>query len=323
MKRKTANRRLQQRNVLEVRVMSPRIAWFGFLRFFGMLAKLACLAAVLTGIGWGVWRGIQYAFYQNPDFCLRVIDLNPNPVIDEPGLVEFLGIDLTADPSLFVIDAGEASEKLMELPAVTDARVERHLPGTLMVRIAARTPKAWLRCEEQAHQPREAGGLLVDHHKVAYPCPELQLDDAAALPVIDLADAPPAIGRKVENPSLDHCLRLLDAARSADPEAVRWIETIRQANEWSLELVTRQGTRATFGLGDHERQMRSLRDALDHAAEKGYVIETINLIPKYNIPITVRGESTPPRAVVVSPPPPPGGGQSRRERDLGTIRNRN
>ena len=101
MKRKTSNRRLQHRNVLEVRVMSPRIAWFGFLRFFGVLAKLACLAAVLTGIGWGVWRGIEYAFYENPDFSLRAIDLNPNPVIDEPGLVEFLGIDLAADPSLF------------------------------------------------------------------------------------------------------------------------------------------------------------------------------------------------------------------------------
>lgn len=322
MKRKTSNRRLQHRNVLEVRVMSPRIAWFGCLRLLGMLAKLACLAAVLTGIGWGVWRGIQYAFYQNPDFSLRVIDLNPNPVIDEPGLVEFLGIDLTADPSLFVIDAGEASAKLMRLPAVTDAKVERHLPGTLMVRISARTPKAWLRCGERTTDPRVAGGMLVDHTGVAYPCPDLQLDEASALPVIELTDASPASGQKVENPALDHCLRLLDAARAADPEGVRWIESIRQANEWSLELATRQGTRATFGLGDHERQMQNLRAALDHAAGKGYIIETINLIPKYNIPITVRGETGPPRAIVVAPPPS-SDHRTQHERDLGTILNRN
>lgn len=322
MKRKTANRRLHHRNVLEVRVMSPRIAWFGLLRFFAVLAKLACLAAVLTGIGWGVWRGIHHAFYQNPDFRLRVIDLNPNPVIDEPGLVGFLDIDLTADPSLFVIHAGEATEKLMGLPAVIDARVDRHLPGTLMVRITARTPKAWLRCGERTSDPRVAGGLLVDDTGIAYPCPELQLEEAAALPVIEMAGPPPAIGRKVEHPALAHCLRLLDAARAADPEAARWIESIRKANEWSLELVTRQGTCATFGLGDHERQMRSLRDALDHAAEKGYVIETINLIPKYNIPITVRGETGPPRAIIVSPPTA-SDNRPKRERDLGTILNRN
>lgn len=324
MKRKTANRRLHQRNVLEVRVMSPRMAWLGFMRFFGMLAKLACLAAVLAGIGWGVWRGIQYAFHQNPDFSLKVIDLNPNPVIDEMGLADFLDIELAAFPSLFDIDAGQAAAKLRELPAVTDARVERHLPGTLLVRIAARTPKAWLRCGDHgSSNPRKAGGLLVDHQGIAYPCPEMQFENAAALPVIELAGEAPAIGRTVEHPSLDHCLRLLDAARAADPDAVRWIETIRQANDWSLELVTRQGTVATFGLGDHPRQMQSLRDALDHAANKGYVIATINLIPKYNIPITVRGESSPPRAIIVSPPPSPGGGQSRRDRDLGSLLNRN
>jgi len=292
------------------------------MRFFGVLAKLACLAAVLAGIGWGVWRGIEYAFYQNPDFSLKVIDLNPNPAIDEPGLVEILDIDLTAFPSLFEIDAGKASEKLRALPAVTDARVERHLPGTLMVRVSTRMPKAWLRCEGAATLPRQAGGLLVDHTGVVYPCPELQLGDAALLPVIELAGSPPLIGRKSEDPSLDHCLRLLDAARAADPEAARWIETIRQANDWSLQLITRQGTIATFGLGDHTRQMQSLRDALDHASSKGYFIETINLIPKYNIPITVRGESAPPRAIVVSPPPDDDV-PSRRERDLGTILNRN
>jgi hypothetical protein len=323
MRAKSANRRQQHRNVLEVRVMSPRIAWLGFMRFFGVLAKLACLAAVLAGIGWGVWRGIQYAFHQNPDFALKVIDLNPNPVIDEAGLIDILNIDLAAFPSLFDINTGEASQKLRAHPAVTGARVERHLPGTLVVRIDVRTPMAWLRCEQDSQIiPRQANGMLVDGHGVAYRCPENQLEEAAALPVIEFPGATPAIGRKAGHPTLDHCLRLLDAARTADPDAVRWIDSIRQANDWSLELITRQGTRATFGLGDHERQMQSLRDALDHAVTKGYVIETINLIPKYNIPITVPDDSAPPRAIVVAPAPG-SEGQSRRERDLGNILNSN
>lgn len=326
MKRKSTNRRAQHRNVLEVRVMSPRIAWIGFLRFCGSLAKLACVLAVLVGIGWGVWRGIQHAFYQNPDFSLKVIDLNPNPVIDEVGLVETLGIDLTTSPSLFEIDVAEGTKKLLSLPAVTDARVERHLPGKLVVRIVPRQPKAWIRCEEDGLvECRKAGAMLVDHGGVAYPCPELQLETAATLPVIELPTLdgkPVTAGVKIEQDALAHCFRLMDAARAADPEAVHWIDTIRQANEWSLELVTRQGTCATFGLGDHARQMDSLRAALDHAGEKGYLIQTINLIPKYNIPITIREDSSAPRAIVVSPPPTPGG-TGRRERDLGSLLNRN
>ena len=135
MKKKTTKpRRHTRQSVLQVRVITPRIAWFGFLKLAGKLTKIACVLAVITGIGWGVWRGIQHAFYQNPDFRLQVLDLNPNPVIDELRVASVAGIDLTANPSLFDVEVKGVEEKLRALPEITDARVERHLPGTLIVR---------------------------------------------------------------------------------------------------------------------------------------------------------------------------------------------
>lgn len=322
----TRNRRHNRQSVLEVRVMSPRIAWFGFLKLFGKLVKVACVLAALAGIGWGVWRGVQHAFYQNPDFRLQVIDLNANPVIDEVGVVETLGIDLTACPSLFDIDVSEACRKLQSLPVVTDARVERHLPGSLVVRVIPRSPKAWISCKDAGlPKVRRAGAMLVDCEGIAYPCPDLQLASASTLPVIELpasTEHPIKEGSKITHPSLEYCLLLLDSARKADPDAIQWIESIRQVNEWSLEFLTRQGTAATFSLGDHPRQIENLRAALDHAGEKSYHIETINLIPKHNIPITVREGEAPPRAILVSPKIPAGDG-SRHDSDLGAILNRN
>ncbi len=328
MKRKTTkHRRRSHQNVLQVRVMSPRIAWFGFLRFTGVIVKTACVLAVLTGIGWGVWRGIQHAFYKNPDFRLQVIDLNSNPVIDELGVTEVAGIDLTANPSLFDIDVKDAELKLRELPAVTEARVERHLPGTLVVRVVARTPKAWISCPDAGMTEfRRAGAILVDSNGIAYPCPEHQVELATGLPVIELPsskDHPIQSGAKIQQPELNHCFRLLESACEADSEAPHWIESISPINDWSLLLVTRHGTAATFGLGDHTRQIESLRAALDHAGEKGYVIETINLIPKYNIPITVRGGDIAPRAVPVSDPASGNTRETRRARDLSSLLNRN
>ena len=328
MKRKTSkHRRHARQNVLQVRVMSPRIAWFGFLRFAGKLTKLACVLAAIAGIGWGVWRGIQHAFYQNPDFRLQAIDLNANPVIDELGVAETAGIDLTANPSLFEVDVSEVTEKLKALPSIVEARVERHLPGTLVVRIVPRTPVAWISCPDAGlKETRKPGGMLVDAEDIAYPCPPLQAESAAALPIIELpasADHPIQPGRKIAQSELEHCVMLLDSARGADPDAVQWIETIRPLNDWSLQLVTKQGTSATFGLGDHERQIESLRAALDHAGEKGYVIDTINLIPKYNIPITLRGDAPPPKAIPVSAPPAGGGNANRRARDLDNLLHRN
>ncbi len=328
MKRKTTkHRRSAQRNVLEVRVMSPRIAWFGFLRLAGRFTKLACVLVALAGIGWGVWRGLQHAFYKNPDFRLQVIDLNPNPVIDELGIASAAGIDLTKNPSIFEVSVTQATANLKALPALSDARIERHLPGTLMVRVVPRIAKAWIRCPApDLPAPRTSGGLLVDDDGIVFPCSSLQLETASALPVIDLpasSEFPVQAGRKIRHPDLAHGFLLLDAAREADPDAARWIDSIRKANDWSLELVTRQGTCATFSLGDHARQIESLRAALDHAGEKGYDIATINLIPKYNIPITLRGEAPAPRAVPVSAADNPTTAPNRRARDISRLINRN
>ena len=313
--------RRQRPNVLEVRVMSPRIAWLGFLRFLGGVAKIACILAVLTGTGWGIWQGIQRAFHNNPDFRLQIIDLNANPVIDEPGVAEAADIDLTA--SLFDIDVEMVAEKLRAMPAVASARAARHLPGKLVVRVVPRTPRAWISCPDAGlTNVRQAGAMLVDRDGFAYRCPELQAEAAMALPAIELSasdEHPVKEGRHVTHPELKHCFYLLDSAAEADPESLQWIDSVKQTNEWSLLLVTRDGTAATFGLGDHERQIHSLRAAMDHSAQKGYAIATINLIPKHNIPITVRGETVP-RAIPVAEPDAV---QSRRERDLNTLLERN
>ena len=317
MKRKTTkHRRHSRQSVLEVRVMSPRIAWFGFLRFAGKIVKIACLLAVLAAIGWGVWRGIQHAFYKNPDFRLQVIDLNPNPVIDELGVAKVAGIDLTASPACSTSTSSEATRKLGALPG--DHRRPRRAPPARhpgrprrrphaeSLDFAARTPDL----AEVRQRRRHAGGLA--GRRLSLPRTPNR-NSPPSLPVIELpasADASdPTPARKSDQPELEHCFALLDSAREADPEAPHWIESIRQVNDWSLLLVTRDGTAATFGLGDHARQIESLRAALDHAGEKGYVIETINLIPKYNIPDHRRGGGAPPRAIPVSepalPPIPP------------------
>jgi hypothetical protein len=160
--------------------------------------------------------------------------------------------------------------------------------------------------------------MLVDAAGFPYPCPPLQLEEAMKLPVIELpAGEMPAAGRHIDAPQLAHCFRLLDSASAADGESVHWIQSIRQANDWSLLLVTRDGAEATFGLGDHERQIQRLRAAMSHAAEKGCAISTINLIPRRNVPVTLRGDAPPPRAIPVAEPP------DQRTRDLNSLLNRN
>lgn len=300
----TRHHRSTRQNVLHLRVVSPRIVWFGFLRCTGSAFKIAAVLAVLGGLGWAGWRGVQHVVYQNPDFRLKVIDLNPNPVIDELGIAAIAGIDLTQSPSLFQIDVSRILQQLQALPALTEVKVERHMPDTLLVRVTPRTPRAWITTSETTEEIRRVDGLLVDTLGVAYPCPASQWEIASQLPVIRLASDPEhevLPGKPVHHPSYRHCLSLLDSAREADPQAPQWIDSIRQASHWSLVLTTRNETQATFSLGDHASQMQRLRASLDHASEKGLAIRSINLIPKHNVPVTLRTEmpATPPRAIPI------------------------
>jgi len=343
MKRHTTrSRRPPRLSVLQARVHTPRSFWFSFKKVTWRLFQLACLIAGIDGGVWVYRYGSQKLFYQNPQFRLQVITLNPNPVIDERGVAAAAGIDLQAGPNLFAIDAKEVARKLRLLPAIATATAERHLPDTLAVNVTPRLPKAWISGPTaDLTNVRREGGMLVDADGVAYPCPLVLLKSCATLPIIVVpasGSQPLSTGGKIERPEVGHCFQLLDAARAADPDALQWIESVRQVNDWSMLLVTRHGTAATFGLGDHARQMASLRAALDHASEKCYVIATINLIPKYNIPITLRDDAAPPpRAILVSikepvAPPPraipvatkeAAPGETRRSRDQKNILKRN
>lgn len=323
MRKTSKPRKRAHSNVLEVRVMSPRIAWFGFLKCLGKLGKFGVILAILGIAGWGIWRGVQHAFYENPDFRLQVIDLNKNNAIDEFALVQTADIDLAAN--LFDLDIDQITERLKKVPALSSVRVERHLPGTLAVRVVARTPRAWIACpEEGIPAGRKPGGLLVDDDGHAFPCTAFQFETAERLPIVILPKEegrPITAGEKVSQLELDRCFRLLSAACENDAEAIHWIESIRQANSWSLVLVTRDGVTATFGLGDHDRQIANFSAAVDHASRENYAIDTINLIPRENVPVTVRNASAPPRALPVPEPTPAEIRTDRRSRDLDQILN--
>lgn len=305
--------------------MSPRIAWFGFLRACSRSARLIIILALAAGAGWGVWYGAQRAFLDNPEFQLRQVELNPNQAIDEAELVKAAGIDLHSN--LFDLDVEEIRGRLAARPAIAAVTVERHLPSTLTVHVTARTPKAWIALSDaDIANVRQQGNLLVDSAGAIYACAPQQWEIARELPIVLLpkASAPEGLvaGKVASQSELQRSFRLLDTAVAADPEANRWIDRIEQKTTWSLEVTTRSGTIATFGLGNHERQMTDFSAALDHATRQGYGIATINLIPQRNIPITTRDEAAPPRAVPVPEPTQEEIRTDRRSKDLKSLLNR-
>jgi cell division septal protein FtsQ len=319
-KRTTKVRHSRQLLQLQASVVSPRILWFGFLKACRRCARLALLAAFGVVAVWGIRRGIQHGLVENEEFRLQSIEMTPNPAIDERRLVEIAGIDLKG--SLFDCDAGEIESKLRALPEIATANVRREFPGTLVVQVAAREPYAWVASPGQgieAHDDKK--GLLVDRSGVAFPCLPPLLDAANRLPVFYLGEGgePLAAGQPVKHPEFDRLVRLYKVACEEIPGAADWIYSLRQDKAWSLELVTREGTSAYFGLGDHKRQMGDFEAILKHARENSQQIASIELIPERNIPVILRG-STVPRAILIEEPHTPS--VDRRSRDVRDLLNR-
>ncbi len=320
-----ARRHRHHVKVLKSEVMSPRIAWINFLDALRKLTKISLVIGLLLAAFYGIRAAIEHAFHRNPDFQLKAITLNPNDVLDESELVELLKIDLAAN--IFEIDMDALEARLKEEPAIADAQVNRNLPGTLDFQISTRKPVAWIACPEEGFPARRnAGSLVVDQEGFTYRCPAGQMEANQDLPILALSkddDHPIRAGKIIDHPQYNETLRLLKSISSRSPDGLRMVDTISQANAWSLMLVTRGGTGATFGLGDHARQIEYLGIALDHARRKGYQIQTINLIPKRNVPITLSADSPPPRAIPVDEDASETAPARNQADDLRTLLNRN
>ncbi len=320
-KRTTRVRHSKELHRLQVNILSPRIVWFGFLRSCKRMVKFALLVAFGVSVVWGLRELIHYGLVENKEFKLTAIDLTPNTAIDLPRLVKIANIDV--EGSLFECDADKIEATLRAQPEIAGASVRREFPGTLVVEVVAREPYVWISGTERnipARDPQE--GLVVDKQGFVFHCPQPMLTKAAMLPVMELGKGgePVAAGKRLVHPEYEHLRRLYQVACREMRGAETWIYSLRQDRAWSLEMISRDGTQAIFGLGDHERQMGDLKASLDHARERGDQIASINLIPERNIGVKLRGD-TPPRAFLINEPAPvvP---PDRRAQDLQEILNR-
>ncbi|MCW1886075.1 FtsQ-type POTRA domain-containing protein [Luteolibacter flavescens] len=306
---------------LQAKVVSPRIVWYSVLKSLRKMVRFAVFLAFLGAAAWGVKYGIDRGLLENEKFQLQAIELTPNPAIDERRLVQVAGIDLNG--SLFDCDAEEIEAKLRALPELATVSVRREFPGTLIVQVTARTPHVWVSSPSHGIPARDPqAGLLVDKKGFAFHCPPDMRDDVSGLPVFELGEGgeAPAAGKLVEHPEFSRLNRLYQVACGRIDRADQWIDTLRQSRAWSLELVSHEGTRASFGLGDHERQMSDLHAALVHAREQDQHIASIELIPERNIPVVLHGEGAP-RAILIDEPVPVAP-PDRRSRDLQNLLNR-
>lgn len=282
---------------LHIKVSSPRIVMLQVFAGFGKAAKLLMALAVIGLIWWGGYRGVNHLFLGNEKYKLQDIDLQTNGHLDHARLVDVAGIDLNA--SIFAINAQEVTEKLRALPEVIDCEVERRLPGTLKVTIIERVPAVWLECVDLGYPGRKDGGILADAGGITFPCEGNLWNSSRDLPVIVVSDAEAdsfVHGSKMKHPEVMRALHLISTFEINKVRAQWQAERVILVNDYSMVAVCNDGTRAIFGMYDHERQMADFVTICEHSFKTRRAIRHVNLIPKKNIPVKFAGD-----AVLVKP----------------------
>ena len=304
---------------LHLKVHSPRIFGFTCLKVFGKGVKFLVLAGLLVGVGWGVKVGLRKVFIENEEFRLEAIELQTNGRMGVEDFVRVTGVDPAG--SVFSVTLSDVRKKLEAYPGILDIDVSRRLPGTLKVDIKEREPIAWLECRGLGIVARDVErGLLVDKGGVVFACEPWWVDGTKRLPALMLMDGEAGdfeIGTRMRHREAERALHLVRLSRHMLSEVPWDLVVVGVQNDYSLVAATTEGTVVTFGMYDHERQLKDLVVLERHSRETQRQMERINLIPERNIPVIFTQGS----GVAPTPKSAPAV-ENRLEKDIRAILNR-
>jgi len=295
--RRTSNRTPKSRQrMLSLKVSSPRIVLFDFLKVGAKFLKLGLIVAVMVGVGFGLSLGWQKLFVENEEFTISELSLKtfegePPRFLTHARMLEQTGLD--PDATIFSLDTDALAAKLESLPELTGAKVSRRLPGTLKVEVQERQPVAWVACRSLGIRERDRDlGLLVDSDGIPFKCSSETLwAFAEKLPVVlvgEMGDEKIVEGKAIEHRGLNYAFELIEIASEllVGIEKPVWVVV---KDEITLEMKTLGGTHATLSYYDLNRQLTDFSKLVSHAQARGKELDRVNLIPRRFVPVHYRG----------------------------------
>ncbi|YCM44440.1 FtsQ-type POTRA domain-containing protein [Verrucomicrobiaceae bacterium 227] len=298
--RRTSNRTPKSRQrMLSLKVSSPRIVFFDFLKFGGKFLKLGAIVTIMVGVGAGLSFGWQKLFVENDDFTisdfsLKTFDGKDPRFLTHARMLEQTGLDrLEPDATIFSLDTDVLAAALEGLPELTGAKVSRRLPGTLKIEVQERQPVAWVACRSLGIRERDRDlGLLVDSEGIPFKCASKTLwEYAEKLPVVlvgKMGDEKIIEGTPIEHRGLNYAFELIRIASESlvGIEKPAWVVV---KDEITLEMKTLGGIHATLSYYDLNRQLTDFSKLVSHAQARGKELERVNLIPRRFVPVHYRG----------------------------------
>ena len=290
LKSKYRNRRVRQRNVLDVKTSTAQLRRHRFRVFFYTSAATATVVFALY-LCWraGDWMLSRFV-YQNRSYALQTLDIQTDGVVAPEQIRRWTGVRL--GDNLFGIDLTRVKRDLELVPAIERVTVERFLPGTLRIQVQEREPVAQINTTvvRGGRSPETLVFLLDAEGHVMLPLEARQrafpVTASEQYPVIaGVSTAELVPGRRVASPPIDSAIRLIAAFDHSPMAGLVDLRRVSISSPEVLLVITDQQSEVSLRVHDLDRQLGRWRLVHDLGVRQGRQIGSLDLSVADNIPL--------------------------------------
>lgn len=292
-KRKTVNRRKNDRHVLDVKLRNDQLRRQRTKFATGFFSVLFVVAAIILM----AWRGVDWSLsefvYRNPAFAIKEIDVTTDGYLTRETILQWAGVK--PNDNLMALDLQLVKRKLERVPVVGAVSLERILPDRLRIKVAERFAVARVSMLLPHPNGKERYTATVPLDPDGYVLVPLRRNHVTDHRVLNYAALPELKGfdeselrtsGKLANPRVLAALRLVADFRRSPMLGLINIEQIELEQNGTLTAVTRKGMQVKFSSENRfDQQLAHWRQIHDLARQAGKEISRLDLSVTNNVPL--------------------------------------
>lgn len=244
------------------------------------------LLMTLTGAGvathFAMERLLSKALYTNPEYALKEIVVATRGDYSQRQIRQAAGV--SNGDNLWTIDLVRVQHNIERLPYVAEARVEKHLPGKLVIKITERNPIVKVTAVTSDLGRSEVFYIDRDQYVIFKPRPG---EAARPLPeIVGLRNRDLDAGVRISQPEVVVAISLLKALETTTLGSALDVQTIDVSQPLALKVTTRDGAVVFFRMDYISQQIHRLQEILEYAQSNNKQIRTVDLTLDRNVPVT-------------------------------------
>ena len=280
-KRVSSTRQRKQQHLLDVTIRVGKERERRFRAMAGFICKAVLYGALVAGVWIGGKEGWRRFVWENPEYYVRDPDVKTDGTLTREQILA--AADIVDGRNILTVDLGKSRAALEKLPQVESAEVSRTFPNHVAINITERRPIAWLTARKTDDATTSERAFLIDSRAIVLRSRVL-LPEYYHLPVISGVETENLVlGQRVNAFDIQAALELVRLNADSTRFQVRNIDL---AKGYCLVVTDQRRAKITFAFDKIDAQLGRLNRLLDVIEPTKQEIQTINLIPERNIPVT-------------------------------------